>query len=108
MISLREFEPSDIGLIVNWSSRPEALDNTDFSDLIGDESEAYFSQMLSNRNSMQYIIQLDADPIGYIGMNRQPDDWWKLQVVIAETHLRGKGFGPEAIKLLISKVGYRG
>ncbi len=73
--------------------------------LISDKKvEKYFLSMLRSKNAYHFMIMLGKKVIGHISLVKRRNKWYETQIVIGERKYWGRGYGSEAIKLLIRKA----
>lgn len=68
------------------------------------EVDRYFSRILKNKRDGQYIIIANRRVIGYISLVQRKNGWHEIKIVIGEKNQQGKGYGTEAIRLLVRKA----
>lgn len=108
-IILREFEKEDLGHMRMWVNDPETVDN--LSDIFlyphtVNESQRWLDSVLEGKSEMKCFVIAEKATGRYIGqLGIAKIDWrsrvGELGIVIGDRELRGKGYGSEAIRLLL-------
>lgn len=105
-IILREIEEKDLGLIINWRNNPEILRNLfSYLPLNKVTQNKWYERYLIEGKQQSFIIELleEKTPIGTIGLididykNQKAE----LTIIIGEKSHQRKGYGKEALNLLI-------
>lgn len=109
-IFLKELNEGDEGFFSKWWRDVEliALTSGDFEPISDIEVNEYFKGMLSDSDSMNYMIIADDVTIGHVSVSQRRDNWSEIQIVIGEKEYWGSGYGTKAIKLAIDKAKKRG
>ncbi|HDH03895.1 MAG TPA: GNAT family N-acetyltransferase [Candidatus Campbellbacteria bacterium] len=68
------------------------------------EVDKYFQNILKSKKDYHFMIALDKKTIGHISLVKRKNNWHETQIVIGGKKYWGKGYGSEAIKLLIQKA----
>ncbi len=68
------------------------------------EVDRYFNSILESKTDYHFMIISNRKIIGHISLNKRRNKWYETQVIIGEKKYRGKGYGSEAIRLLIKKA----
>lgn len=66
--------------------------------------DKYFQAILYNKKGHHFMIDADKKTIGHITLGKRRNDWYETQIVIGEKRRWNKGYGQQAIKLLIKKA----
>lgn len=105
-ISLRKLESSDKKYFAKWWRDKELLELTSgYLEPISDnEVNEYFQDIIENKLNYNFIITVDDKTIGHISLAKRQCNWHEIQIVIGEKEYWGKGYGSEAIKLLITEA----
>lgn len=103
MVTLRPLKENDITLFATWwrDSKLIKVTSGDFSPLSDKDVERYFQSILTSKGALHFMIEVNGETIGHISLSKSDDDWWETQIVIGTEDAQGKGFGTEAIRLLI-------
>ncbi|MEP7204906.1 MAG: GNAT family N-acetyltransferase [Candidatus Saccharibacteria bacterium] len=103
MITLRKVTDSDVNYFSIWwrDSDLIGLTSGDFGVLDDKTVTSYFKSLISSASNLHNMILLDGKPIGHISLQHTSDNWWELQIIIADPSARGRGYGPEAITRLL-------
>ena len=105
-VEFRKVKIADKDYFAKWWRDKELIRLTsgDFGVITDKEVEKYFGDILKNKIDYHYMIILGEKVIGHISLAKRRGRWYETQIVIGEEKYRGKGYGSEAIKLLIQKV----
>ena len=105
-IKLQKVKISDKKYFAKWWRDKDLLKLTSgvLKRITDKEVNKYFLKMLANKNDIHYIILADLKIIGHIALQKRKNGWYETQIVIGEKNYQGKGYGIEAIKLLINKA----
>ena len=105
-VELRKVKIADKDYFARWWRDKELIRLTsgDFSVITDKEVEKYFGDILKNKIDYHFMITLGEKVIGHISLVKRRGGWYETQIVIGEEKYRGKGYGSEAIKLLIQKA----
>ena len=100
---LRRAQPDDIDLLYNWANDPETRRNSFNQHVISrEEHEAWFADMMSDLNRIQYILMSGDTPVGQIRIDITGDTA-EISYSIAPCE-RGKGYGHRIIELAKQEV----
>jgi RimJ/RimL family protein N-acetyltransferase len=104
-ISLRKIELSDKKYFANWWRDKELLELTSghIGNISDTEVDEYFNGMINNTD-YHYMVSVEDKTIGHISLIKHDNIWHEIQIVIGEKEYWGKGYGTEAIKLMINKA----
>lgn len=105
-ISLRKIKSSDRKYFAKWWRDKELLKLTSgILKLISDkEVDEYFQALLKDREDYHFMIAVNKKIIGHVSLLKRQNNWHETQIVIGEKKYFGKGYGSEAIRLLILKA----
>lgn len=105
-LTLRKIKPIDKKYFFYWWRDKELLRLTSgiLKPISDKEVNKYFLIMLRSKNDYNFIIMLDKKVIGHISLAKRKNHWYETQIVIGEKKYWGKGYGSEAIRLLIQKA----
>ncbi|MDP2629376.1 MAG: GNAT family N-acetyltransferase [Candidatus Harrisonbacteria bacterium] len=106
-IALRKIKAADKKYFARWWRDKELLKLTSgILTLISDkEVDKYFQNILKSEKDYHFIITLNGKAIGHISLAKRRNDWYETQIVIGDRKYWGKGYGSQAIKLLIKRAG---
>ncbi|WP_256757579.1 GNAT family N-acetyltransferase [Cohnella sp. WQ 127256] len=109
-IMLREYRQDDLPWIREWVNDPEIVQH--LSDIFLyphalEATEAYLDAMLEGNSDSRGFVIADLSTEAYIGqVNLDSIDWKnrvaRVGIVIGSSEQMGRGYGTEAMKLLIS------
>jgi RimJ/RimL family protein N-acetyltransferase len=68
------------------------------------ELEKYFLSMLKVKSDYHFMIILGKIVIGHISLMKRKKKWYETTIVIGEKKYWNKGYGTNAIKIIISKA----
>lgn len=104
-ISLRKLKPSDRKYFTKWwndeklrkltSGRPGPISDK--------RIDKYFS-MMEDKNDYHFMISLGQEIIGHIALIKKKNNWHETLIIIGEKEYWNKGYGTQAIELLIKKA----
>ena len=105
-IKLRKVKISDKKYFAKWWRDKELLKLTSgiVKKITDKEVKKYFAELLTEKTGLNYIILAGQEIIGHISLQKRKNGWYETQIVIGEKNYQGKGYGTEAIKLLIDKA----
>lgn len=105
-ISLRRIKAADKKYFAKWWRDKGILKLTsgDLRYLSDEKVEKYFQGMYKSKTDFHYMIDLDKKTIGNISLEKQRGKWGLTQIVIGEKDFWGKGYGTQAIRLMIKKA----
>lgn len=105
-IYLRKIKYNDKKYFAKWWRDKELLKLTSgiLKSISDKEVDKYFHDILHSKRGCHFIIILNGKIIGHISLVKRKNNWYETQIVIGEKKYWGKGYGPEAIKLLIQKA----
>ncbi len=109
-ISLRKIKRSDENYFAEWWRDKELLKLTSgiLRRILDKEVDKYFQNILKSKKDYHFIITLNKKNIGHISLAERRNGWYETQIVIGEKKYWGKGYGSQAIKLLIKKAKHLG
>jgi RimJ/RimL family protein N-acetyltransferase len=106
MVKLRPVVGTDLNYFSKWwrdedllrvtSGKNEALSNVAVAN--------YFRSIKTTSSALHFMVDTEDGTIGHVSLQQREEGWWETQIVIGEKTAQGKGFGPEAIKLLLEKA----
>lgn len=104
-IRLRKIKISDKKYFAKWWIDEELIKLTSgILTVISDkEVDKYFKAILQNKIDYHFVIMADKNVIGHISLTKRRS-WFEIQIVIGEKKYWGKGYGAEAIRLLLKKA----
>ena len=105
-ISIRKIIITDKSFFARWWRDEELIKLTSgvIKPISDQEVNEYFSSMLKQNNDHHFIITADSDVIGHISLSKRQYNWYEIQIAIGEKQYWGKGYGTEAINLVINKA----
>lgn len=105
-VLLRKIRISDKKYFAKWWRDKDLLKVTSgiLKRITDKEADKYFSLMLKDKNAQQYMIVVDRKTIGHISLEPRRSGWHETQIVIGEKNQQGRGYGTDAIRLLIRKA----
>ena len=105
-IKLRKIKKSDKEYFARWWRDKDliALTSGVFKLISEGELNRYFLAMLKSKKDFHFIIKVGNKVIGHISLMKRNNNWFETQIIIGEKAYWGKGYGTEAIKLLMKKV----
>lgn len=104
--SLRKIKLSDKKYFTRWWRDKELIKFTSgvFKPISDKKVEKYFSKMFVSKQNYHFMIFVKEKVIGHISLLRRTRDWYETQIVIGEKNYWNKGFGAQAIRLLLKKA----
>lgn len=101
-VRLRRVEPHDYPAILRWQNDPAVFRWMDYERPFSIE-DIRTSEEAAAREGVPFVIEAGGKPIGRIGLNqfRWRDRVASMYVFIGEQEAWGKGYGREAIRLLL-------
>ncbi|MEK7159379.1 MAG: GNAT family protein [Patescibacteria group bacterium] len=111
-IKLQKIKKSDLKYFLKWWKDKEIIKLTSgFYEKSDKVLAGYFQEILKNTKDHHYSIQTGVKVIGHTAIIRKNKNTFETQVVIGEKKYWGKGFGSQAIKMIIKtafkKFGYK-
>jgi diamine N-acetyltransferase len=105
-VYLRPLEASDLSRIQKWSNDPEIRALTgEVKPMSRAEAEAFYDRVNSDEHRVWFIVALTENDraIGEAGLLRMFPAWrtTDLSIILGERDAWGKGYGTEAINLLL-------
>lgn len=105
-VYLRPVEKEDLPLIRKWADDPEIRALTgEVAPMSQAAAEEWFEHVQADRDRVWFIVALKENdrPIGEAGLLRMFPAWrtTDLSIIIGEKDAWGKGYGSEAIRLLL-------
>ena len=105
-VYLRPLEAGDLPYIQKWANDPEIRGLTgEVKPMSRAEAEAFYERVQDDKHRVWFIVALVEDDrlIGEAGLLRMFPAWrtTDLSIIIGETDAHGKGYGTEAINLLL-------
>ena len=105
-IKIRKVKISDKKYFAKWWRDKDLLKLTSgiLKRITDKEVNEYFLKILANKKDIHYIIMAERKIIGHIVLQKRKNSWHETQIIIGEKNYQGRGYGTEAIKLLINKA----
>lgn len=105
-LTLRKIKTSDKGYFAKWWRDTELLACTSgvLEPISDTEVGRYFSAILQNTKDFHFTITLGEKVLGHISLIKRKDGWYETQIIIGEKGYWGKGYGTEAIRMLLQKA----
>lgn len=105
-VYLKKIKYSDKEYFAKWWRDKELLKLTSgiLERILDREVDKYFRNILNSKNDYHFMIILNKRVIGHILLAKRKNYWYETQIVIGEKKYWGKGYGSEAIKILIQKA----
>ena len=106
-IALRRFRESDLALITAWAQQKEVWEATVIGDYRPIQPEVprlkdwFAGNLLNNEHAFVIERTADARPIGTVGFKRCAGGEAVIEITIGEIQEWGKGYGTEALRLLL-------
>lgn len=102
-ISLRHITKDDVNYFKKWWRGEELIKLTsgDLTPISDDEINQFFSDLISDHNNLQFMIEANNITIGNISLSEKPEGWFELQILIGEKNEWGKGYGVDAVNELL-------
>ena len=105
-ITLRPLDREDLALVRKWSNDPEIRRLTgEIKPMTDQAAEDFYQRTLDHNDRVWFIVELNETgaPIGEAGLLRMFPAWrtTDLSIIIGEREEWGKGYGTEAIRLLL-------
>ena len=66
--------------------------------------DKYFQAILNNKKDFQFMITVDGKTVGHITLAKRRNDWYETQIVIGEKNYQNRGYGSQAISLLLRRA----
>lgn len=109
-VGLRPVMGSDKQFFAKWWRDRDliALTSGNFSSLPDNQLERYFQEIVTQRDRVDRMIEVDGETIGHINVQGRSENWWELQIIIGAKDRWGKGYGPEAIRQLLQVLTSQG
>lgn len=102
-VALRPITLSDTDNIVRWrNSDAVRLNMCDQGLLTAEQHRNYFHEFIETKRIAQYIIEVGKKPIGTIFQKLIDKDQAEIGLFIGEDNYRGKGYGTQALDILLS------
>ena len=105
-ILLRKIKLSDKIYFAKWWRDKELIKLTSgvLKSISDKEVDKYFTSILNSKSGYHFIITLNERVIGHISLTKRKNNWHETQIIISGKKYWGKGYGSEAIKLLVQKA----
>jgi RimJ/RimL family protein N-acetyltransferase len=102
-MQLRELIPDDIKYFGIWwhDSSLIALTSGNTQAVSDNQVQQYFDDMIRQKDALHRMIVVGGFTIGHISLQLQENDWWEIQIVLGDKASWGKGYGSQAIKLML-------
>ena len=106
MVYLRKAKQSDIDLLYQWANDPVVRENSFNSMLIPyDVHKRWFEHMMSDENTLQFILMNDDIPIGQIRLNIAENNREEAEIGYSiASDYRGQGFGHQILQLIMDEI----
>lgn len=106
IIKLRKVTSTDKKYFARWWRDKKLLKLTSgiLRRISDKEVNKYFLNILESKKDCHFMITLDSKVIGHISLAKRRNNWYETQIVIGEKKYWGKGYGSQAITLLIKKA----
>lgn len=103
---LRKINLNDTPYFARWWRDKEliALTSGDFSPLTDEKIAQYVGEMAKSKKDYHFMIEVGGKIIGHIALNKGRNNAHETQIIIGEKEYLGRGYGTEAIKLLLKKA----
>jgi RimJ/RimL family protein N-acetyltransferase len=105
-ITLRKIKFSDKKYFAKWWRDKALLRLTSgiLKRISDKEVNKYFQDIFKSKNDYHFVIVLNKKVIGHISLAKRKNNWYETQIVIGEKRYWGKGYGSQAIKILLQKA----
>lgn len=105
-ILLRKIKLSDKRYFSKWwrDEKLAKLTSGILKPISDKEVKKYFSAMFANKQDYHFMILVRKKAIGHIALVKRVKSWYETQIIIGEKKYWNKGYGSEAIKILIKKT----
>ncbi len=105
-IYIRRIEYSDKKYFAKWWRDKELLKLTSgiLKRISDQEVNKYFKNILKSKKDYHFLITLEKKVIGHISLAKRKNNWYETQIIIGEKRYWGKGYGSQAIKILLQKA----
>ncbi|MBU2082386.1 GNAT family N-acetyltransferase, partial [Patescibacteria group bacterium] len=105
-IKLQKIKISDKKYFAKWWQDKDLLKLTSgvVKRITDREVDKYFQKMLDSKNDFHYMILIGQKVIGHVALRKRKNGWYETRIIIGEKSYQGKGYGTEAIKLLVNKA----
>jgi RimJ/RimL family protein N-acetyltransferase len=105
-ISLRKIKQSDKNHFAKWWRNEELLRLTSgiLRKISDQEVDKYFQTILNSKKDYHFMIVANGKTIGHISLAKRLKSWYETQIVIGEKNYLGRGYGSQAINLLIKRA----
>jgi RimJ/RimL family protein N-acetyltransferase len=105
-VSLRKLKKLDKQYFAKWWRDKDliALTSGNFEPISDKQVEKYFFNILNDKKAFHFMIIVNDEVIGHISLSKKRGLWYETQVIIGEKAFWSKGYGTEAIKLIINKA----
>jgi len=112
-VHLRPFAEADFEAVVRWWDDPEVMDYAEGKEdphYSREEIEGIYRGTVEKWEALLFIIEVGGAAIGETWLQRMnmarghkqpPDNAWRVDIMIGEKASWGKGFGREAVGLLL-------
>jgi len=105
-IKLRKLKKSDWQYFSKWWRDKDLITLTsgNIEPISDKQVDRYFSDMLNDKTNFHFLITMEGEAIGHISLSKRQGAWYETQIIIGNKRFWNKGYGTEAIKLLIKKA----
>ena len=100
-LTFRPLGEADLELRTKWQNNPMVAKNLGWQIRKGttiEEAREWFRCYVNNKNDERYIIEVDNEPVGIVGLTdiNPVDKNAMLYIIIGEDNYRGQGIGRKA------------
>lgn len=105
-ITLKKIKLTDKNYFAKWWRDKELLKLTSgiLKHISDQEIDKYFQAILDSKDNYDFIISINKKIIGHICLAKRKNNWYETQIIIGEKRYWGKGYGSQAIKILLQKA----
>ena len=105
-IILRKVDQADIKYFSKWWRDKDliALTSGDFEPLSDKKVREYFDNVLNSHSDYHFMIDLNKKTIGHISLVERKNNRYETQIIIGEKNYWSKGYGTQAIKMMLDRA----
>lgn len=105
-MTLRKIKVADKEYFARWWRDNDLLKLTSgvLKPISNKEVNKYFQNILKSKRDFHFLITVNGETLGHTSLAKRRNNWYETQIIIGEKKYWGRGYGSEAIKLLIRKV----